>query len=485
MISKEKAWKITRNVKNVAGKTFEAAKHKAEEKADGFVRNQKPLSIDNWHERTANACENLADAIMHEAGWTNKIVKVASAKLGALAAPAAIYSVAALVGTASTGTAISSLSGAAFTSSALAWVGGSVAMGTVVVGTASVGGLLIAPMLMKLISEKHLLGKARKAEDLSKVEKDVVDSCCALALGLRQTGKEGGAALSEKHASVLHNYVLCPLLEKAADVLWISNNWPISPRRQFDRAFAALGQSKGFANHISARLEPIVVGLGAYVVLNLLSEGELCFSDVEQDVLDAIRRSSHELNGATNEEIAAHVQAMSPQQLVGFKNNIKGIAHEIQYARAENSDGDEYIVELFEETNHSGADIRLINTLTGDVQELQLKATAYGAYVESHFERYPEIALLATSEVAQELGVDSTGIANETLEQDMENTLSELNAGSDPAVLDSMAFAGLVMLARNVNIILTSGADQGAQRKRMVADGAKASLVAGIAELFI
>lgn len=481
---KSKAWKIARIAGNAAGKSIDTVKLKAGEKAEQFADDQKPVSADNWYERTASACENLADAIMWETGWTNKIVKVASAKLGAVAVPASIFSVAALVGTASTGTAIGSLSGAAFTSSALAWIGGSVAMGTVVVGTATLGGLLVAPLLLKPLSNKYLHGKARKPEELSKVEKDVVDACCALALGLRQSGKEG-ARLNSQQALALHNDALRPLLDKVADVLWISNEWPILQRRKFSNAFGALGLSKGFARHILVHQEPVTIGLGTAIVLNLLSEGEHSFSNAEQDVLDAVRRSSRTMSGATNEEIAAHVQAMTPQQLVGFKNNVKGIAHEIRYARTENADGDEYFVELFEATNHAGADIRLINTATGDVQELQLKATSYGAYVESHFERYPEIGVLATSEVAQELGIGSTGIANRALEQDMESALSELDADLDPTVLNSMVLAGLVMLARNVNVILTSEPNQDARRKRMVVDATKAGLVAGIAELLI
>jgi hypothetical protein len=114
--------------------------------------------------------------------------------------------------------------------------------------------------------------------------------------------------------------------------------------------------------------------------LNLLSEGEHTFSEAELDVLEAIRRSSGEMSGATNEEIAAHVQSMTPEQLLGFKNNIKGIAHEVQYARLENNDGDLFQVELFDATNHAGADIKIIHTETGEVQELQLKATSYGKH---------------------------------------------------------------------------------------------------------
>jgi hypothetical protein len=48
-----------------------------------------------------------------------------------------------------------------------------------------------------------------------------------------------------------------------------------------------------------------------------------------------------------------------------------------------------------------------------------------------------------------------------------------------------MAIAGLVTLARNVNIILTSDPEKKAKRTALVTHGIKAGLVAGIAELII
>ena len=450
----------------------------------GLAADKRPLSPDNWFERTAVACENLSDAVVRKRGWTNRAVKIASAKLAAAAVPASLFSVAGLLGTASTGTAIGSLSGAAFTSSALAWIGGSVAMGTVVVSTASVGGFLVAPFLVKPLSEKYLTGKARKPAELTSPEKELVDACSALALGLRQAGKEG-ASLNAKQAVVLRDSALRPLRSRATDVFWLANEWPVLQRRKFRSAYESLGQSWRFADQVANDVEPAVVGLGSALLLNLLSEGDHVFSDAEQDVMEAIRRSSRELSNANNEEIAAHVQGMTPEQLLGFKNNIKGIAHELRFARAENSNGDEYAVELFDATNHPGADIHLTNVLTGDVREFQLKATTYGAYVENHIERYSDIPVMTTTEVAQDGGWETTGIANETLERDVDSALSGLNSAVGPEVLDSMAFAGLVTLARNVNAILTSGPEQAAKRKKLVADGTQAGLVAGIAELLI
>lgn len=461
-----------------------SVKLNTEETIDNFYESQLPLSAENWFERTANSCSELSDAIIGQSGWTSKSVKLISSKLGAVAVPASLYSVAALVGTASTGTAISSLSGAALTSSTLAWLGGSVAMGTAVVGIASIGGLLAAPLILKPIAEKYLIGKTRSLDELSKQERALVDACLALTLCLRENGKEGGS-LGNKQAIILHGQALQSLLDKSADMLLYSNNWPLLQRRQFSNAFISFAHSKAFAKEMTVNHKPVVIGIATALIFKLLSEGELHFNAAEQDVLDALRRSSTELQNANYEELASYVQGLSPEQLLGLKNNIKGIAHEIRYARLENTDGDEYYVELYEVTNQVGADIRLVNSLTGEVNELQLKATSYGSYIESHFEKYPNIDVLATVEVAIEKNIDTTEILNSDLQDDVASTLKGLSSSVDDNVFESMALAGLLTLSRQVNVILTSDPNFKDKGQKAVSDSFKAGLVAGLFELIV
>ena len=476
--------KVINEIIDVSDQTVNSLKNQSSEMLQKMADDQKPLSEDNWFLRTAETCEALSDAVIGNSGWTNKIISVASSKLGATAVPASLFSVAALVGTASTGTAISTLSGAAYTSAALAWIGGSVAIGTMVVATAGVASMVAAPLLVKPLSKKYLTGTSRELSELSEAESGLVNACCALALGLRQAAKEG-ASFDKKQALALHNDALKPLLDKSADVMWTFQRSPMLQRRNFNKAFADLALSKGFAKDHLSKSEPIAIGLGTALVLNLLSEGPHDFSIPELDVLDAIRRSSGDMNGATNAEIATHVQSMTPQQIIGFKNNVKGIAHELQYARLENNDGDMFQVELFDATNHAGADIKLINTETGEIQELQLKATSYAKYVEDHFEKYPDIGVLTTSEVSLEMGSESTGISNEQLSEDVDSVLDKIKPHQDVEIAESMVIAGLVTLARNVNVILTSDPKQEDKHTLLVQNGIKAGLVAGVAELVI
>ncbi len=445
---------------------------------------QKPLDEGNWFMRTADICEQLSDCVIGESGWTNKAVSVASSKLAGAAVPASLFSVAALAGTASTGTAIGSLSGAAFTSSALAWIGGSVAMGTLVVGGAAVAGAVAAPFAVKPLANKYLLGKTRKLEDLTTPERQLVDACSAMAIGLRQAEK-GELRLSPREATALNEDALAPLVEKASEVLLISQGWPAMQRRWFRNTFTELNLVRGFAKRTYSLTEPVIVGVGSALIFNLLSDGEHEFTSAEQDILDAIRRSSGDLSEMSNEEIAQHVQSLSPAQLQGFKNNVKGIAHELKFARQENSDGDEFRVELFEATNHLGADIQLINVETGEIREFQLKATSYGAYLEDHFEKYEEIPLMATSEVAAQQGVQSSEISNQQLSDDFDSTTEKLADGTESEVLDTVAFAGLVSLARNVSVLLNGDSMSEEARKNAVKRSMQAGLIAGVTELII
>lgn len=451
---------------------------------EDYMDARTPLDNANWFPRTAEICEQLSDCVIGESGWTNKAVSVASGKLAGAAVPASLFSVAALAGAASTGTAIGSLSGAAFTSSALAWIGGSVAVGTLVVGGAAVAGAVAAPFAVKPIANKYLLGKSRKIEDLSTSEKQLVDACSALAIGLRQAEK-GELNLTPREATALNENALAPLAEKASEVLLSSQSWPLMQRRRYRNAFTELGIARGFAKRTSLLSEPIILGIGSALVLKLLSDGEYDFTVAELDILDAIRRSSKSLSEMSNEEISETVKALSPAQLQGFKNNVKGIAHELRFQRLENNDGDEFRVELFETTNHPGADIQIINTQTGDVQEFQLKATSYGAYVEEHFGRYEGTPVMTTSEVAVDYGFTSTGISNNQLSEDFDSAVEKIESGQENEILNTVAFAGVVSLARNVRLLLNGDSLSDEARKSAVKRSMQAGLIAGVTELII
>ena len=135
------------------------------------------------------------------------------------------------------------------------------------------------------------------------------------------------------------------------------------------------------------------------VTLQQLIAGKSSGWTADQElVLDALRRSKTSLGQASDEELGAYARSLEPEQLHGVASNVKGIFHEMLVARAENLDGDAVTASLFDAANHPGADIEF--SIEGDViREVQLKAVEHPSTIVEHFARYPDIDVMATSEV--------------------------------------------------------------------------------------
>lgn len=442
--------------------------------------------VHNWYQRAARVCDQNADAIQGTPGGTSsKLSRGVAAKLGMASTSAGIFSIASLVGTASTGTAIGSLSGAAFTSASLAWLGGSVVMGTAIIGAASLVGGLGAAVGITWLGKKYLYGKRRKPEELSPEERRAVDACMALAIAFREQA-EVGRAVDPVSARYLHDEALQPLNVALSNIQRTDSDRPPPERKRAARAAEKLedlaGQLLGWAqDHPNA-----TTGVVSVVVLRLLADDLGGFNENEQLVLAAMRRSNGDLADASDEELAVYVQGLDPAQLQGFQSNVKGIYHELRFVQAENADGDHYIAELFEATNHPGADVRITNLQTGEVREVQLKATNYTHAVKEHNERYDAIDVFATSEVAERVpGAGSSGFSNAQMNTDVGSVTEVLDEYYDPGVLDSMAVAGTVALARNIGVLIKGGDSSANERQKLVRDGALSAGVAGLFSLVI
>lgn len=135
------------------------------------------------------------------------------------------------------------------------------------------------------------------------------------------------------------------------------------------------------------------------VTIGLLAGGQRSgWTEDQELVLDALRRSTGSLQDAPEAELADYLVNLSPEQMRGVVSNVKGIFHEMLVARAENTDGDEVSANLFDAINHPGADIEFV--MDGNViREVQLKAVQTQAAIIEHFDRYPTTDVLATSEV--------------------------------------------------------------------------------------
>lgn len=456
------------------------------DKAHDLKRNHSPVSEEKWYLTAAESCEAVSDAILGEKpGASQRIVKVAAGKLGAIGVPAVIFSMASLLGTASTGTAIGTLSGAAFTSAALAWIGGSMAMGSMILGVASVAGGVGAVAGAGLVAKKLWYGAKRDRSELDEKERKIVDACLSLSIAFRNQ-EQAGQQLDPTVARALYHDALKPLCDELLEYKITVESWPYMARQRLYKAVHAIENVASFTLHWSKKHPNLSTGIVGAVLTQLLADDIPDFDANEQLVLDALRRANSNLSEATDQELAEYVQSLDPSQMQGLSNLLIGVSHELRYYVEENNDGDQYIVELFEATNHPGADVIITNTLTGDVEEYQLKATNYLSYIKKHNERYGDIPVLATDEVASASdAIQSTGIAYEDLEHDVDNVLSGLDDVDDPSVLSSMSVAAMITLARNINVLLKGNAVSEQEKKMLIEDGVKSAIVSGLVHTII
>lgn len=177
----------------------------------------------------------------------------------------------------------------------------------------------------------------------------------------------------------------------------------------------------------------------AVTVSQLISGQRHGWTADQELVIKALQRSKKSLNTADTEELGDYLRAMPEESLSGVVSNVKGIYHEFLIRRAENADKDEVRAQIFEATNHPGADIEF--TIDGAlVREVQAKAVQSPQAIFAHFEAYPDTTVLATSEVTEILKgafgdkVSDSGFRNESLTRETEDTFADIMG--DRRVLD-------------------------------------------------
>ena len=478
----------------LAAKGGRALKDQASVKYAEYELRHSDYTQVNFYKKGATTLEDLVDALLIEkSGTSARVVRALSAKLGAAGATVGIFSIASILGTASTGTAISSLSGAAFNSAALAWIGGSVATGGwIVLGVAAIGGAAAYYGSRQMLSK--WTGKRRKKKTLDKQEKQFVETCLMLATAFRER-TEQEAALDPITAKALHNNLSQDLLHQLNVCMSKVSDWPSIPLNKLEKrkdelealltALIELNNRNPKAKDSSTIGHPIMTGIVSATVMKLMASDLPAFNENEELVLEALRRSKNSLSEASDMELSNYVQSLSVEQIAGLKNNVKGIYHELAFQSRENLDGDEYIVELFESTNHAGADVRIINIETGHVAEVQLKATNYASYVQEHNEKYENIDVLTTSEIAGKSDWSSSGFSNEDLTADTTSTLHSLNRGADADIVESMGIAAMVTLAVNARAMLKGEALSTKAKQKMIQDGVVSASVAGLVQLIL
>jgi len=202
--------------------------------------------------------------------------------------------------------------------------------------------------------------------------------------------------------------------------------------------------------------------LAVISVISKLRNGENLVTEEENIILEAMIRSSNKITDLDSAmEFAKATAAKGTEALTGAASNIKGIAHELIYVKLENEDGDTVFAFMPENTNNPKFDVLTVNTETGEQKWEQLKTTMNSDYVNDWIEKYPgsEGALKVNVEMANKLGLNSTGIKDEELSVDINDFLNKL------INMDESTFSQIISTAPPLTIIAASFAVYGLYKR--------------------
>lgn len=443
------------------------------------------LLITKDHLNEIVACIMQTDAAS-ASDITGQLGRAITAKLVGAGASAGLLGLAAAVGTASTGTAIGTLSGAALVSSQLAWIG-SFAGGGMLAGSIMTGGVGILVGIVALVLMGRYRTKPRQYKDLPVAERQLVDKCAWMVQAIDEEMKRDSIrswALQEKvfreHIVSLHEALIENEEPIAAN---LSSKYRLRFSRRVIPDFGAKVVDVYKAHFERVNLPHLLYRERAAMVIVTtvlwkLWRQEFTFDTVEEQlVIEALRRSKAELSDASLADLGSYVSSFDSAELKGLANNVKGIYHELRFVQQFNNENPLFIAELHPATNHPGSDVVIRHFDSGEVaQEAQLKATESNTYILEHFEKYRDVPVIATVEVAEEMeGVESSGMSDLSLETDVRDGFSQLeDFGPFSEAVDAAAVGGLLGL-----ILYGAGSDKG--RRKASQGGRRALEGAGIA----
>lgn len=403
--------------------------------------------------------QSLCDSFLRvESGATLKRLRdFTASKLAAMATvPPALTSLATVFGTASTGTAISSLSGAALTSASLAWLGGSVAGGLMVISGTTIAMGWMGYRAIQFFKKKNR--RERHIEDLPEDEKILYEGM----LGIAQILTEKKASSPMLLTVWSHNLepILGRLIELASDRF---EDWNEKERKKLNKDINKLQKLRDETEY---RLSPVakfsIASFSAVTTKFFIEAAK--FTAEDELVMDAYRRSTNQLSeDATTEEIGAYIRSFEdPHQRQGLLNNVKGIYHELAYADRENSDNDDWFVEISADTNEPDVDVWLYNEKTGERIPYQLKASDSASSAKEHYQG-SDVQVLATEEIVNyEDNIHGSGFSNEEITAQTESTTDKLAMeGTVTQIVQETATAAAVAAAIGFSLALAESLKSG------------------------
>ena len=193
-----------------------------------------------------------------------------------------------------------------------------------------------------------------------------------------------------------------------------------------------------------------------------------------------------------------HVGSYSDQEWMGIVNSAKGKYFEYLVVDELNSRGtvgdltlpEGYSAHLAASMTQPGWDMRIVDEHGGTAELLQLKATESVGYISDTLDRYPDISILTTGEVAEDLGPNDMVIDSNMSEADLERAINASAGSNDHGYLDEFwdSFHPLIPL---LMIAATQGYQVAVNKQRVSSamEVAKAraarGLVSGAAGAFV
>jgi hypothetical protein len=178
--------------------------------------------------------------------------------------------------------------------------------------------------------------------------------------------------------------------------------------------------------------------------------GSTALDEQGQTILSALRRSSEEFKFSSVEEIGARLATYNDDQIQGLVSNVKGIAHEMEFVKIENADGDSIYANLYSDTNHPGYDVQLYDESTGEYWDVQLKATDSQSYVTQWIDQHPDGEIIVTEELAVGLNIESSGVQNSELTAKVSDFVDGLIDHNDVSTLSNyfpmLTFASVAII---------------------------------------
>lgn len=246
-----------------------------------------------------------------------------------------------------------------------------------------------------------------------------------------------------------------------------------------------LGKLSVVSSYIKRNIDELMI-LAAMAKIQYDSNPD--FTPVDLQVIQALIRSTSDLSDDSSiSQIKDYVTNYEGESLDGLVNNVKGILHEIQFIEFENSDGDSVFASIFGNTNHPGFDVRIMDAETKEYMDLQLKATDNESYVMDWMEKY-DGTILVTEELAQKIGLPSSGISNEQLKIDVDTFVDKM-LQADIAFWDYVPLLGSISVAIIVYELWKRYKNQEITKEQfqaltLMATGSKFAMYAIVAILF-